>query len=205
MVAQGRDTPYWQNATYMQGWAQFKLGDLDKGLASFFNVVDSVLSERSFEDLPATEQELLTDSLRVVTLALAYLDGPETLASAETARPGDVIEYRATYANAGDSDIHDLLPTLPIPDATYYLAATANPGEIEASTDGRAFAPVPLMRKAVRENGEEIWEEVPFEEYRFLRWRVATLPAHESVTVSARVAIPNGAPANPEKRPAQRH
>lgn len=80
VVAQGKDTPYWQNATYMQGWAQFKLGDLDAGLSSFFNVVDSVLAEREFEELPATEQELLNDSLRVVTLALAYLDGPDTLA-----------------------------------------------------------------------------------------------------------------------------
>lgn len=80
VVAQGQASPYWQNATYMQGWAQFKLGDLDQGLTSFFNVVDSVLAEREFDELPATEQELLTDSLRVVTLALAYLDGPETLA-----------------------------------------------------------------------------------------------------------------------------
>ncbi len=80
VVAQGEESPYWQNATYMQGWAQFKLGDLDEGLSSFFNVVDSVLAEREFEALPATEQELLSDSLRVVTLALAYLDGPETLA-----------------------------------------------------------------------------------------------------------------------------
>jgi len=80
VVGQGQKTPYWQNATYMQGWAQFKLGDLDQGLTSFFNVVDSVLGEREFDELPATEQELLSDSLRVVTLALAYLDGPETLA-----------------------------------------------------------------------------------------------------------------------------
>ena len=80
VVARGRETPYWQNATYMQGWARFKLGDLDQGLTSFFDVVDSLLGERSFEELPATEQELLTDSLRVVTLALAYLDGPLTLA-----------------------------------------------------------------------------------------------------------------------------
>ncbi len=81
VVASGRDSPYWQNATYMQGWAQFKLGDLDEGLASFFNVVDSILNERTFDELPVTEQELLTDSLRVVTLALEYLDGPETLAA----------------------------------------------------------------------------------------------------------------------------
>ncbi|MGE0622249.1 MAG: tetratricopeptide repeat protein [Pseudomonadales bacterium] len=81
VVASGRSSPYWQNATYMQGWAQFKLGDLDEGLSSFFNVVDSILAGKVFEDLPPTEQELLADSLRVVTLALEYLDGPQTLAA----------------------------------------------------------------------------------------------------------------------------
>ncbi|MEM8768810.1 MAG: tetratricopeptide repeat protein, partial [Pseudomonadota bacterium] len=38
VVGQGEESPYWQNATYMQGWAQFKLGDLDEGLGSFFKV-----------------------------------------------------------------------------------------------------------------------------------------------------------------------
>jgi len=102
VVAQGRDTPYWQNATYMQGWAQFKLGDLDEGLASFFSVVDSVLSERQFEDLPVTEQELLTDSLRVVTLALAYLDGPQTLAGHMRDLDRPVWQYEVYQALADD-------------------------------------------------------------------------------------------------------
>ncbi|TNF89451.1 MAG: tetratricopeptide repeat protein, partial [Gammaproteobacteria bacterium] len=102
VVAQGKESPYWRNATYMQGWAQFKLGDLDEGLTSFFNVVDSVLAEREFEDLPATEQELLTDSLRVVTLALAYLDGPETLADHMRQLEWPVWQYEVYRALADD-------------------------------------------------------------------------------------------------------
>ena len=102
VVSEGRQTPYWLNATYMQGWAQFKLGDLDRGLTSFFNVVDSVLSERSFEELPTTEQELLTDSLRVVTLALAYLDGPETLAEHMRALHRPDWQYEVYRALADD-------------------------------------------------------------------------------------------------------
>ena len=43
VVDLGDTTPYWQNSVYMQGWAQFKLGDLEAGLASFFQVIDSVL------------------------------------------------------------------------------------------------------------------------------------------------------------------
>jgi tetratricopeptide (TPR) repeat protein len=102
VVAQGRDTPYWQNATYMQGWAQFKLGDLDEGLGSFFNVVDSVLAERTVEDLPQTEQELLGDSLRVVTLALSYLEGPATLAEHMRALERPAWQYEVYQALADD-------------------------------------------------------------------------------------------------------
>lgn len=102
VVAQGKETPYWLNASYMQGWAQFKLGDLDDGLASFFNVVDSVLGERSFESLPTVERELLADSLRVVTLALAYLDGPETLAAHMRTLDRPVWQYEVYRALADD-------------------------------------------------------------------------------------------------------
>jgi tetratricopeptide (TPR) repeat protein len=83
VVSKGNTTPYLQNAIYMQGWAQFKLGDLEAGLSSFFLVVDNVLTTTEGMDpetLALTEREILDDSLRVVTLALAYLDGAETLA-----------------------------------------------------------------------------------------------------------------------------
>jgi cellulose synthase operon protein C len=87
VVAQGVDTPYWQNANYMRGWSQFKLADLEAGLASFFTVIDSVLVDDDAERLPTTERELLEDSFRVVTLALGYLEGPATLAE-QMARRG---------------------------------------------------------------------------------------------------------------------
>lgn len=80
VAAQGPDTPYWQNANYMRGWAQFKRSDLEAGLTSFFAVIDSLVGGGDPEDLAATDRELLGDSFRVVTLALGYLDGPATLA-----------------------------------------------------------------------------------------------------------------------------
>ena len=35
-------SPYWQNATYMLGWSNFKQNDLEAGLASFFMVIDAL-------------------------------------------------------------------------------------------------------------------------------------------------------------------
>ena len=81
VVALGDTTPYWRNANYMHGWSQFKRSHLEVGLPSFFAVVSSLLSDQAAQELPAAETELLKDSFRVITLALGYLDGPETLAA----------------------------------------------------------------------------------------------------------------------------
>jgi outer membrane protein assembly factor BamD (BamD/ComL family) len=80
VVSLGNTTPYWLNSCYMSGWSNFKLNNLQAGLTSFFTVVDALLADSEAAQLPTTDKELLNDSLRVVTLALSYLDGPETLA-----------------------------------------------------------------------------------------------------------------------------
>lgn len=102
VVAQGPETPYWQNANYMRGWSQFKRSELEPGLASFFTVIDTLVSDGDVDALAATDRELLNDSFRVVTLALGYLDGPRTLAQQMQAlgRPG--WQYLAYQALADD-------------------------------------------------------------------------------------------------------
>lgn len=105
VVSQGSATPYLQNAIYMQGWAQFKLGDLDAGLSSFFLVVDNVLADSEGMDpeaLALTEREILDDSLRVVTLALAYLDGADTLAQHMRSLARPEWQYQVYEALADD-------------------------------------------------------------------------------------------------------
>jgi tetratricopeptide (TPR) repeat protein len=78
VVDLGDATPYFLNASYMLGWSEFKRSRFDEGLEQFFNVADAVLAKG--DDVRTVDRELLTDTLRVVTLALAYLDGPQTLA-----------------------------------------------------------------------------------------------------------------------------
>ena len=51
----------------------------------------------------------------------------ESREPAEKAKPGDVIEYRATYRNQSDSGVKKLDATLPIPAGTEYLAKSAVP------------------------------------------------------------------------------
>lgn len=116
-------------------------------------------------------------------------DGKEVLVSAEKARPGDVIEYRAVYKNDGRVPVRDLFATLPVPNGLEYLPKTAAPAVVLASTDGQSFAPVPLVRKTRTADGREEVREVPLSEYRALRWPVGTLAVKESRTVRARMRV----------------
>ncbi|HEX7035146.1 MAG TPA: tetratricopeptide repeat protein [Pseudomonadales bacterium] len=100
VAAQGRGTPYWQNATYMEGWSRFKRSNLDGALDSFFAVIASLLPPGTDATLPTTERELLNDTLRVVTLALGYLDGAVTLAERMSARGRPDWQYLAYQALA---------------------------------------------------------------------------------------------------------
>lgn len=114
--------------------------------------------------------------------------GMERLVDAADAKPGDVIEYAATYRNTGREPIRDLQATLPIPKETEWIAGSARPAGASASLDGQAFAAVPLKRKVTRA-GQSVDEEVPLREYRALRWRLADLAPGQSVTYTARVRV----------------
>lgn len=115
-------------------------------------------------------------------------DGRESLVDAASAKPGDVIEYTATYRNAGKAAITGLQATLPIPPQTEFIPGTARPAQVSASLDGRAFAAIPLMRTVERE-GRRIEVPVPWREYRALRWSAGELGGEKSATFTARVRV----------------
>jgi uncharacterized repeat protein (TIGR01451 family) len=115
--------------------------------------------------------------------------GKEARLPAEQAKPGDVIEYRATYSNRGASAVRDLEATLPVPAGLEYLPKTAQPVRLQASLDGKTFAPAPLTRRVKLSNGKTELREVPASEYRALRWSIGLLGANSSRTVGARMRV----------------
>jgi uncharacterized repeat protein (TIGR01451 family) len=120
---------------------------------------------------------------------VTVVNGKEALGSAVQARPGDVIEYRAEYRNTGEHSVKQLAATLPVPNGMEYLPRTAMPNVLFASTDGKNFAPVPLLRRVKLANGREVVREVAPADYRYLRWTIGTLATRESRTVAARVRV----------------
>jgi uncharacterized repeat protein (TIGR01451 family) len=113
-------------------------------------------------------------------------DGREAFAAADAAKPGDVIEYVATYRNTSRQAVRDLVATLPIPAHTEFGPGSAR--RAKASLDARDFGDIPLKRTVVRD-GRAVEEIVPYRDYRYLRWYPGALGAEMSVTFTARVKV----------------
>ena len=115
-------------------------------------------------------------------------NGQKLVATAD-ALPGDTIEYQVTYRNAGAAPARDVLATLPVPTGGMaYVDDSATPAKVQASLDGKQYAPVPLTRNVVRD-GKQVTETVPVAEYRFLRWQLGELAPGRSITVSSRMRL----------------
>lgn len=109
-------------------------------------------------------------------------NGKETLVSAKETKPGETLEYRATYKNVSKAAVRNLAATLPVPKGMEYLMKTASPAGAEATIDEATFAPIPLI-DAVKK------EIIPANQYRALRWKVPELGAEKSIVVSARMKV----------------
>ncbi len=116
-------------------------------------------------------------------------NGIEHSEPATSAKPGDILEYTATYRNSGDKDVRKLEVTLPIPEGTEYLPGETHPAGAWASVDGKNFAPEPLRHRVSKPNGSQIDEAVALQDYRFLRWPPANLAAGATLECRARVKI----------------
>lgn len=129
----------------------------------------------------ATKQEPV--QIKLEQFKVGNNNGKETLVVAKDVKPGEIIEYRATYKNVSNAPVRNLVATLPIPKATEYQAKTANPTTgVEATIDDVTFAVVPLMDSTKK-------QEISPKLYRALRWKLSTLKANESIVVSARVKV----------------
>lgn len=121
------------------------------------------------------------------------VSGPqgEKLEEAASVKPGDVIEYRATYTNVSKQAVQGLVAKLPVPEGLEYLPKSAKPFNATlqmAARDGQ-FGVEPLQRKAA----DGSVQLLPYNEYRTMRWNIGQLNAGASVVVSARAKVESAA------------
>jgi uncharacterized repeat protein (TIGR01451 family) len=120
---------------------------------------------------------------------VSVANGKEVFTTADKARPGDVLEYRATYRNDAHSAVREMQATLPLPEGVEFVPGTATPAGVTASLDGRTFEPLPIVRRTVGSDGRTIVREVPVSQYRYLRWPLGTLNGCAARTVVARARV----------------
>jgi uncharacterized repeat protein (TIGR01451 family) len=139
-----------------------------------------------------TRAAVTNDSPLVVKLErrkVQLVAGKELLQTAETAKPGDVLEEIATYTNRSSAPLAGVEATLPVPANTQLVPSSVNPPNARASVDGVTFSPMPLRRTVRLADGTAVEREVPAGEYRFLRWYPGKLDAKQSLAFGARFRV----------------
>ncbi len=131
----------------------------------------------------AVEAQPLAVSLEAYKVTVTG-EGREAFALADKALPGEVIEYRATYANTSDRNLTSVAPEMPIPAGVTWLAdanAPAAAAPVAASLDGKTFSALPLRDNAGRPVAPAL--------IRALRWSVPEIKAGKAITISVRVSV----------------
>lgn len=138
----------------------------------------------------ARAEEALKVTLEVKKVVVD-VNGKEALQNADSAQPGDLLQYTAVYHNVSKKGLKGLEATLPIPTYTEYQPDSVKPAGARASWDRAHFQSIPLKRIVKRENGVDIEQMVPYAEYRALRWYPGDLAAGEEKRFSTRVRVEN--------------
>ncbi len=116
----------------------------------------------------------------------------EKLEDATSVKPGDVIEYRATYTNVSKQAVQGLVAQLPVPQGLEYQPRSARPSNATLQMAGpdAQYGVEPLQRKLA----DGSVQALPYNEYRSMRWTIGQLQAGASVVVSARAKVEGASP-----------
>ena len=102
--------------------------------------------------------------------------GQEVAEVATAAEPGEVMEYRITFVNNGDSSVSGLKVVDPIPENTTFISDSARTevnALFEVSIDGGLyFEQEPVTRIETQADGSQKEVVIPPEEYTHIRWAV---------------------------------
>ncbi|MBF5041542.1 MULTISPECIES: DUF11 domain-containing protein [Myxococcaceae] len=116
-----------------------------------------------------------------------------TRVSADSAAPGETIDYEVHYKNAGDAPAVNAVVDDPVPAGTSYVAGSAaGPGsDITFSIDGgKTFAPAAqLFRTARGASGKTERQPASPAEYTHVRWTLKRVEAGAAGTLTFQVRV----------------
>ena len=150
-----------------------------------------LLSSVARADVPAAATESPI-AVQLVQLRRQEIAGqPATYVEAGEVRPGDIVEYRVRYTNAGTQPLA-VTATLPIPPDMVYQADSASAPSGLAHTvalDDARFSAEPLKKTVLDSHGVPALALVPYALYRMVRWDLGSMPPGSSTEVSVRVKV----------------
>ena len=104
-------------------------------------------------------------------------DGTERLSVADVAEPGQVMEFRIAFTNAGEEPVEGVTVVDPVPANTRYLGDSHGAdvdARFEVSIDGgESFEPEPVTRIETQADGTQREVVVGPEQYTHVRWLAA--------------------------------
>ena len=101
-------------------------------------------------------------------------NGKEVAQATKEVEPGQIVEYRMEYKNAGKTPLKGIAVTGPVPSSTQYMSNTAHTqtdADFTVSIDGgKTFENEPVKRLVVNEQGKKVEKIIPPSEYTHVRW-----------------------------------
>ena len=119
----------------------------------------------------------------------------EVFLQADTARPGQLVEYRVLVKNISDALVSSgsSVVTGPVPAGTTFLAGSASSEDAEvmfSADGGQSFSMPPVMIMVTNDEGEEEEVEASPEMYTAVRWRILKdMAADEEMILIYRVTV----------------
>jgi len=112
----------------------------------------------------------------------------ETLVAAETAAPGDLLQYKGTYTNISEVPLAGLVVKGPIPSNTVFseggLSVSAK-ATLEVLIEGEPWQTLPAYKTVKQPDGKEERVVASPSDYKELRWKIweALEPKETLVTI----------------------
>ncbi|MBW0147524.1 tetratricopeptide repeat protein [Marinobacter arenosus] len=102
VIALGGDSAFLNNSYYLLGWSQYKLSDYDNSLMAFSQVLDRLVPEDGkVEKLDNVNRSLVDDTLRIMSVGLAYAGGASKIDSMFANRPESAKYTWILYSSLG--------------------------------------------------------------------------------------------------------
>jgi tetratricopeptide (TPR) repeat protein len=103
VISLGVESAFLNNSYYLLGWSHYKQSDYDLGLDSFSMVLDRLIPEDgNIEQLGKVERSLVDDTLRIMSLSLAYGGGSKKITAFYANRPQSKKYVWLLYAGLGE-------------------------------------------------------------------------------------------------------